>query len=141
MSLNSQEEFLKNYHPFNCLNKVEIDLCLNNIDISYYAKDELIISPSNISKYFFIIIKGEVHEYNNEELIAVYQEEDSFDSNSLIYEKTLSTFKVISDLICYELNKVTFLKLISLNKKFKNYYLQDLSNKLQKLKLTPQLPR
>ena len=134
MSKSSQEEFLKSYHPFDYLNNIEIALCLNNIDISYYAKDEIIISPSNISKYFFIIIKGEVNEYKDEELIAVYQEHDSFDSDSLIYEKTANTFKVSNDLICYELNKTTFLKLISLNKKFKNYYLQDLSNKLQKLK-------
>jgi CBS domain-containing protein len=134
MSLKTQEEFLQNYHPFDYLNQVEIDLCINNIDISYYAKGEVIISPSNISKYFFIIIKGEVNEYKGEELIAVYQEHDSFDSNSLIYEKTDNTFKVSTDLICYELNKTIFLKLINLNKKFKKYYLQDLSNKLQNLK-------
>ena len=134
MSSNSQEEFLKSYHPFDCLNQVELDLCLNNIDISYYPKDSILISSQNISKFFFIIIKGEVHQYNDEELISVYQNEDSFDANSLIYEKCDSIFKVSEDLICYELNKQTFLKLISLNKKFKQYYLQNLSNKLQELK-------
>ncbi len=134
MSLNSQEEFLKNYHPFDCLNQLELELCLNNIDISYYPKDSILISSTNISEFFFIIIKGEVHQYNNEELISIYQQEDSFDANSLIYEKCNSVFKVNEDLICYELNKQTFLKLISLNKEFKKYYLQNLSNKLQELK-------
>jgi len=134
MSLHSLEDFLKQHYPFNKLNHEELTLCLKNIDISYYAKDEIIISPNNISNTFFIIIKGEVNQYLNEELRAIYHANDSFDSNSLIYNKTNFTFKVHIDLICYELNKKTFLKLLELNKKFKEYYLQDLSAKLQRQK-------
>ena len=63
-----------------------------------------------------------------------YQEEDSFDSNSLIYGKTTNTFKVHEELICYELEKTIFLKLIEQNQQFKDYFLKDLVNKIQLLK-------
>ena len=134
MSLHSQQEFLQAHHPFDKLTQFELDLCQKNIDIGYYPKDTIIISPTNISDTFYIIIKGEVNEYNDEELTTVYHTDDSFDADSLMYGKTTSTFKVVEDLICYELNKKTFLRLLEENNKFKNYYLQNLSNRLQNLK-------
>jgi CBS domain-containing protein len=41
---------------------------------------------------------------------------------------------VVEDLICYELNKKVFLKLLEENDGFKAFYLQDLSKRLQSLK-------
>ena len=134
MSLHSQQEFLQAHPPFDKLTQFELELCQKNIDIGYYPKDTIIISPSKISDTFYIIIKGEVNEYNDEELTAVYHNDDSFDADSLMYGKTESTFKVVEDLICYELNKKTFLKLLEKNDKFKQFYLQNLSNRLQSLK-------
>ncbi len=134
MSLHSQKEFLTAHHPFDKLTSIELDLCLNNINIGYYPKDTIIISPQHISNHFYIIIKGEVNEYNDEELTSVYHECDSFDSDSLMYGKTSSTFKVVEDLISYELDKKIFLKLLEENNKFKNFFLQNLSNRLQGLK-------
>ena len=58
----------------------------------------------------------------------------SVDSNSLIYGKCANTFKVFEDLICYEIEKKSFLKLIELNQQFKDYFLNDLVNKIQSLK-------
>lgn len=63
-----------------------------------------------------------------------YHHEDSFDANSLIYSKTKSTFKVKEDLICYELEKNTFLNLIERNSEFKDFFLNNLVNKIQTLK-------
>lgn len=134
MSLHSQKEFLSAHHPFDKLSQLELDLCLKNINIAYYPKDTIIISPTNIAKHFFIIIKGEVNEYNNEELTTIYQNNDSFDADSLMYEKTTSKFIVSKDLICYELDKKIFLKLLEDNKSFKEYYLHNLTNRLQALK-------
>ena len=134
MSLNSQREFLKQHHPFDKLNDLELDLCQKNMDIGYYPKDTIIISPQKLPDHFFIIIKGEVNELNNQELTTVYHQEDSFDADSLMYEKTNSIFKVAEDLICYEMNKKTFLTLIETNESFKRFYLKKLSSRLQTLK-------
>ena len=135
MSLQDQAAFLSNIHPFQVLTQKQMENCIKHMDIAYYPKDSVLISPEKISNHFFIIIKGSVYEYSSENLVVMdYHHEDSFDSNSLIYGKCNNTFKVHEELICYELEKNTFLKLIEENQQFKDYFLKDLVNKLQTLK-------
>ncbi len=135
MSLQDQEAFLSNIHPFQVLSSEQMQYCIKDMDIAYYPKDSILISPEKISTSFFIIIKGSVYEYTQENMIVMdYQNQDSFDSNSLIYGKTNNIFRVHEDLICYELGKNTFLKLIEENQQFKDFFLKDLVNKIQTLK-------
>ena len=134
MSLRDQEAFLSNIHPFEVLDKNQINNCIKHMDIAYYPKDSILISPEKISDHFFIIIKGSVYEYKDDEVIMDYHHEDSFDANSLIYNETKNTFKVHEDLICYELEKNTFLKLVEENVRFKDFFLKNLVNKIQTLK-------
>ncbi|MGB5505099.1 MAG: putative nucleotidyltransferase substrate binding domain-containing protein [Sulfurovum sp.] len=134
MSLHDQKNFIKEIHPFEKLTEFELDMALKNMDIAYYPKDTVLISKEKISDYFFIIIKGEVNEYNNDELTFVYHEQDGFDADSLIYHKTESTFVVNEDLICYELKKSVFLNLIGTNKKFESFFLKNMTARFQTLK-------
>lgn len=135
MSIQDQQAFLSNIHPFQVLSPEQMETCIKHMDIAYYPKDSVLINPEKIPNYFFIIIKGSVYEYSNENIVVMdYHHQDSFDSNSLIYGKCSNTFKVHEDLICYELEKNTFLKLIELNQQFKDYFLKDLVNKIQTLK-------
>ncbi len=135
MSLKDQKAFLSKIHPFEVLSPKEMEICIKNMDIAYYPRDSILISAEKIPSHFFIIIKGSVYEYSiDNEVVIDYQEEDSFDSNSLIYSKVTNTFKVYEDLICYELEKNIFLKLIEQNQQFRDYFLKDLVNKIQTLK-------
>ncbi len=134
MSLHDQEAFLKSIPPFDKLTQMQLEFCQKGMNIGYYPKDTVMISPEKISDHFYIIIKGEVNEYNSEELTTVYHEQDSFDADSLMYEKTQSRFVTSDDLICYELDKKTFLKLLEQNQRFKNFFLKDLASRLQTLK-------
>ena len=134
MSLQDQKSFLSNIHPFEVLNEKQMHHCIKHMDISYYEKDSILISPEKIHDHLFIIIKGSVHEFKEDELICDYYYEDSFDSNSLIYGKSKSTFKVQEDLICYELERVAFLELLEKNSDFKEYFLNNLVKKIQVLK-------
>jgi CBS domain-containing protein len=134
MSLRDQKSFLSNIHPFEVLNEEQMDKCIKHMDIAYYPKDEILITPEKIPNHFFVIIKGSVHEYNEEQVLMDYHHEDSFDANSLIYNESKNSFKVHEDLICYEIEKNIFLELIEKNEEFKNFFLNDLVNKLQTLK-------
>ncbi|MCG3657643.1 DUF294 nucleotidyltransferase-like domain-containing protein [Aliarcobacter butzleri] len=135
MSIQDQESFLSNIHPFEVLTPSQMAMCIQHMDIAYYPKDTILISPEKIPEHFFIIIKGSVYEYSNENIVVMdYQHEDSFDSNSLIYGKCDHTFKVNEELICYEIEKKTFLGLIEKNQEFKDFFLKDLVNKIQSLK-------
>ena len=135
MSIQDQKTFLSNIHPFQVLTSEQMEMCIKHMDIAYYPKGSILINPEKIPNYFFIVIKGSVYEYSKEDIVLMdYQNQDSFDSNSLIYGKCANTFKVFEDLICYEIEKKSFLKLIELNQQFKDYFLNDLVNKIQSLK-------
>ena len=135
MSLQDQASFLSNIHPFQVLTPGQMDKCIRHMDIAYYPKNSVLISPEKISSHLFIMIKGSVYEYSADNLVVMdYHQEDSFDSNSLIYGKCNNTFKVYEELICYEIEKNTFLRLIEENQQFKDYFLKDLVNKIQTLK-------
>ena len=134
MSLRDQKSFLSNIHPFELLSEKQMDRCIKHMDIAYYSKDKVLITPEMIPNNFFVIIKGTVHEYNEEEVLMDYHHEDSFDANSLIYGKSKNSFKVYEDLICYEIEKNIFLELIEQNEGFKNFFLKNLVNKFQTLK-------
>ncbi|MGA1931900.1 DUF294 nucleotidyltransferase-like domain-containing protein [Arcobacter sp. YIC-464] len=134
MSLRDQEAFLSKIHPFEVLSQEQLDTCIKHMDIAYYPKDSVLISPEKIPNYFFIIIKGTVYEYKEDEIVMDYHQQDSFDANSLIYGESKNTFKVHEDLICYELEKKTFLNLIENNKAFKDFFLENLVNRIKTLK-------
>ncbi len=134
MSLHDQKEFLKSIHPFDILDDNEMEMLLKEVTIAYYPKESILISPTKLPQKLFFIIKGVVNEYSEEELLREYHEKDFFDENVLIYDKSEHIFVVSEDLICYELGKKGFLTLFNKNKEFKNFFLLDITGKLQALK-------
>jgi len=106
---------------------------MSKIDIAYYPNGTLLISPTISSIAFYIIIKGSVTEYIDDEIHNVYSAGDSFDADALIYGKTKAKFVVDEDLICYEVKKEDFLDLMQ-DKKVQSYFLQDFITRHQQLK-------
>lgn len=133
MSILDQRKLIESVHPFELLSSSELDNLMSKIDIAYYAKDTLLISPTLPSISFYIIIKGSVNELVDDELHNVYSSGDSFDGDALIYSKTDSKFVVAEELICYEIKKDDFLELMH-NKKIQSYFLQDFITRHQQLK-------
>jgi len=134
MSLHDQEAFLKSIHPFELLTPRELTKAVSSMDIAYYRKDTTLISPEKLSDFLYLIVKGEVGEYHKDELVKVYNNSNTFDADSLIYEKTEDTFIVLEELICFEMKKEDFKKLLDSNTEFKNYYIKDLANRIQSVK-------
>lgn len=106
---------------------------MGKIDIAYYTKETVLISKNLPSIAFYIIIKGSVAEYIENELHNVYSEGDSFDGDALIYGSTSGKFIVEEDLICYEIKKDDFLELLQ-DKRVQSYFLQDFVTRHQHLK-------
>jgi len=134
MSIFDQKQLLASMHPFDLLADRVIEHLMQQMDIAYYPKDTVLIAPRVEAVCLYIIIKGSVHEYVDDELTNVYSAMDSFDANALIYGKTSKRFVVQQDLICYELPKQTFLDLIQDYDAFQSYYLEDFVTKHQQLK-------
>ena len=133
MSILDQRKLIGSIHPFELLSSNELDNLMEKIDIAYYIKDTLLFSKTLESIAFYIIIKGSVNEYIEDELHNVYNQGDSFDADALIYAKTESRFVVDEELICYEIKKDDFLDLMQ-NKKVQSYFLQDFVSRHQQLK-------
>jgi len=134
MSIYDQQQLLASVHPFDLLSKGVISQLSSEMDIAYYPKETVLISPFIGSEHLYIIIKGCVNEFVEDELHNVYDEGDSFDANALIYENIDSKFVVQEDLICYLLPKETFLNLIQDHEKFRTYFMKDFISKHQSLK-------
>jgi len=133
LSILEQRKLIESIHPFELLSPVSLDNLMSKIDIAYYPKETLLISASISSIAFYIIIKGSVTEYINDEVYNVYSSGDSFDADALIYGDTKGKFVVVEDLICYEIKKDDFLELMQ-NKKVQSYFLQDFVSRHQQLK-------
>ena len=134
MSLQDHEAFLRSIHPFELLDTKEIARVTRAMTIAYYPKDTVLISPTILPQCLYIIIKGEVGEYHNDQLIKVYHNPNSFDADALLYNKTDDTFKVHEELLCFEIKKEDFKALLETNEAFKAYFLTDLANRIQSAK-------
>jgi CBS domain-containing protein len=134
MSIFDQKQLLASMHPFDLLDDRVLEQVMQQLDIVYYPKETVLIAPRVEAESLYIVIKGSVHEYVEDELSNVYGAMDSFDANALIYGKTSKRFVVEQDLICYELPKQTFMDLIQDYDAFQSYYLEDFVTKHQQLK-------
>ncbi|WP_331775697.1 putative nucleotidyltransferase substrate binding domain-containing protein [Sulfurospirillum sp. 1612] len=134
MSLLDQKSFLKSIHPFEILSHDQIEQTLSSMNIGYYTQDTVLISKNTASNFLYIIVKGKVGEYHDGELIKVYSNSNIFDADSLIDGKTEETFSVLEELICFELDKKTFLNLLEQNQEFKDFFIQGFANKIQSAK-------
>jgi CBS domain-containing protein len=134
MSIYDQQQLLASVHPFDLLSKGVISGLSAEMDIAYYPKETVLISPVIGSEHLYIIIKGCVNEFLDDELHNVYNQGDSFDANALIYNSVESKFVVQEDLICYLLPKETFLNLIQDHERFRTYFMKDFIEKHQSLK-------
>jgi len=133
VSIQDQRKLIESIHPFELLSSTTMDNLMSKIDIAYYPNGTLLISPTISSIAFYIIIKGSVTEYIDDEVHNVYSAGDSFDADALIYAKTTAKFVVDEDLICYEIKKEDFLDLMQ-DKKVQSYFLQDFITRHQQLK-------
>lgn len=133
MSILDQKKLIESIHPFELLSSTELDNLMKKIDIAYYPKETVLISKNLPSIAFYIIIKGSVSEFIDNEIHSVYTSGDSFDADALIYDNSVSRFVVDEDLICYEIKKDDFLDLLQ-NKNVQNFFLQDFISRHQHLK-------
>jgi len=133
LSILDQRKLIESIHPFELLSPTTMDNLMSKIDIAYYPNQTLLISPTISSIAFYIIIKGSVTEYIEDEIHNVYSAGDSFDADALIYGKTKAKFIVDEDLICYEIKKEDFLDLMQ-DKKVQGYFLQDFISRHRQLK-------
>lgn len=128
------KEFLKSIHPFDILDDEDLNFLAKNTDVGYYRENSEIIKPKELPKAFYIVLKGSIKEINSDnEVIDFYNEKDFFDLKSLL-NSAKNSFIATTDTITYEIEKSAFLEIFNKNREFKNFFLLDISQKIEKLK-------
>ena len=79
MSILEQKTFLTSIHPFEHLNKVQLERFAENIDIVYFKKDEIIQKKASEPTHLYFILKGIVQEKNEEEVLSLFSKNEIFD--------------------------------------------------------------
>lgn len=130
MSLLELKSFLRNVKPFNNLSNLELQEVSENIDIVYFKQDEIIFQENMTPDYLYFIIKGIVQEFNEDEMISIYSENEYFDPITLIESKVKHTFKTAQESICYALPKDIFIKVMYGNEKLERYFFTSIAEKL-----------
>ncbi len=130
MSILEQKTFLTSIHPFERLNKVQLENFANNIDIVYFKKDEIIQNNAEEPSHLYFVLKGLVQEKNNDEVLSIFTKNEIFDPVSLIENYSKNTFITSEETICYALPRDIFIKVLHENEDLESYFFQTISQKL-----------
>ena len=132
MSILEQKTFLTSIHPFEHLNKVQLEDFANSIDIVYFKKDEIIQKEAIQPTHLYFVLKGIVQERNEEEVLSIFQKNEIFDPVSLIENYSKNTFVTVQETICYALPREIFINTLHENVELESYFFQTISQKLNK---------
>ncbi|GIT98246.1 putative nucleotidyltransferase substrate binding domain-containing protein [Sulfurovum sp. TSL1] len=129
-------ENLKTHPPFTFLNKNEFDRMEKHAQIAYYPNETLLIDKDSIPLNLYIIIKGAVEVFDeNEEPIDIYQTHDIFGGIEIIEgQPSAYSYIVTEELICFEIPKTVFLDICECNKYFKHYFFSSIIERMDMLK-------
>ena len=119
--------------PFDCLTPDEQRRVRNSVDVAYYPDGACILDVGAEPTHLWVIIKGHVTQYEDDEVIATYGPDDTFDGRALVAGKASSRFIAAEEVVAYQLARQTVTDLIADNATFGALLFSDLSNKLSAL--------
>lgn len=125
--------FLSSTHPFEHLTSFEFEKVLDSIDIEYFKANQKILTRGKSPEFFYIIAKGVVKEIDEKEEEHFYSSRDSFDVKAISSKNLKSEFIAIEESIIFTIPKELFLEIMNKNEKFSNYFLQDITSKINSL--------
>jgi len=117
--------------PFDRLTEREIDELREAIDIGYYRPGEDLIAAGQPVDSLFVIIKGEVEERDDDELVALLGRNDSFDTRAVVQGQSRHAFRARSETLAYLAPTALIQRLIADNPRFGAFFYLDISRKLE----------
>lgn len=119
--------------PFDRLRPMEVERVNRIVDVVFFRKDRVVLQAGALPDHFYVLIKGLIEERAGEEVIAVHESGDGFDSGILLHQTVRHDFVVREEAICYALPIEDFLELTANNTAFAAFFLKDISHKLESL--------
>ncbi|MDC6168993.1 DUF294 nucleotidyltransferase-like domain-containing protein [Paucibacter sp. XJ19-41] len=116
--------------PFDCLDASEQHVVRDSVDIAYFRQDEILLGPDIEPTHLFIVIKGQVSQFDADELVASFGPDDCFDGRSLVAGRATDRFVAAEEVVAYALARRAVNALIASNAAFGALLFSDLSEKL-----------
>ena len=119
--------------PFDRLRPMEVERLEQAVDIAFFRTGQRLIEHGSLPDHFYVLIKGLIEERHGEEVVAVHESGDGFDSEILVHQISRHDFVVREEAICYTLPIEDFLELTANNPAFATFFFNDISHKLDAL--------
>ena len=119
--------------PFDRLRPAEVERVSRQVDVVFLRAGDTVLSAGNLPDHFYVVIKGLIEERAGEEIVAVHESGDGFDSGILVHQTVRHDFVVREEAICYSLPIEDFLELTANNTAFAAFFFKDISHKLEAL--------
>ncbi|MEY4749506.1 MAG: hypothetical protein RIQ60_1720 [Pseudomonadota bacterium] len=116
--------------PFDSLDHEERQMVRDHLDIAYFRAGEVVLQPGEKPSHLFVVIKGQVQQFDGEEAGPTYGTDDVFDGRALVAGRVSSRFVASEEVLAYQLAAGTVADLISRNATFGALLFADLSKKL-----------
>ena len=119
--------------PFDRLRPMEIERVSRQVDVVFFRQGQKILAANSLPDQFYVVIKGLIEERAGDEIVAVHESGDGFDSGILVHQTTKHDFVVREEAICYALPIEDFIELTANNTAFAAFFFKDISHKLEAL--------
>ncbi|ACK51545.1 putative CBS domain and cyclic nucleotide-regulated nucleotidyltransferase [Methylocella silvestris BL2] len=116
--------------PFDRLSPQELETLRRALDIAYFRPGEVIIKEGAPPDALYVVIKGVVEERSGDELVALLETNDFFDSRGLIQGHSGHGFFARDEALLYLLPKAIALDLVKANPRFAAFFYLEISHKL-----------
>jgi CBS domain-containing protein len=117
--------------PFDRLTDKERQKVVNALDVAYFKTDDYLLTRTETPEHLFVLIKGVVQEFRQNDLVNVYSATDFFDPHSLFDSTCKSDFKATEETLAYMLPKNLFLDLAKQNSDFQDFFFESIAEKLK----------
>ena len=87
--------------PFDRLRPMEVERVSRLVDVVFFRKGQTVLRPGLLPDQFYVVIKGLIEERAGDEIVAVHESGDGFDSGILVHQTTQHDFVVREEAICY----------------------------------------
>lgn len=130
-------DFLKNYPPFDVLEKDQLLRIATNVKVHYFEKNNVVFEQEGIPHEYFYIVKdggiGLFRNLNNDEvLVDICDEGDVFGLRPLIQkDHYLMTARANEESVLYAISVTILKKIIEVNKKADNFIIASFSSNIK----------
>ena len=119
-----------NAPPFDCLNSDERGRVQDSAELVRLQAGQVLLAPGEVPSHWFVLVQGQVQQWEGEELVARFAPDACFDGRALLAGRASHRFVAVEDGRAYRLPRATVAELVASNTRFAARLFADLADSL-----------